>query len=577
MRFCSSTYVATTTYSFFLTIPAILLYSVATMYVDTSKIKKGNKVYIRNLLRTSYRENGKVKHKTLLNLSICSQREITAIKLALKHKGNLTALASIEDIETVLGKSIGAVWTMKQIAERVQVSKALGCSKEAKMALLQVVARVVDQGSRLSAVRFAKRHAVCEILGINKLDEDDLYENLAWLACKQETIEKKLFNNRYPGKTPTLFLYDVTSSYLEGDKNELANWGYNRDKKKGKKQIVIGLLTGPDGLPVAVRVFEGNTVDTKTVAEQVRILAGNFGVKDITLVGDRGMLKGPQIAALPDDFRYVTAISKPQIRKKLCNKIFQYDLFTKKVVEIREGGVRYVLRCNPIRKKEIARNRESKFDSTKKFADKQTKYLEDHPRASATKALEKVNAKIKQLATVKWLLAKEKQRVIIIEKDEEALSEESLLDGCYVIKSDVPEEDADAQKLHDRYCDLEMVERAFHTMKTSHLELRPVFVKKKTSTQGHVFVVMLALILQRELENAIRDMNLTVQEAIDELGAIRMQEVKLGDVVIQNIPIPTEIGKEVLKNASITLPKVLPKTTAHVHTKKKLQSERKTV
>ena len=193
------------------------------MYVDTSKTRNGNKVYTRNLLRTSYRENGKVKHKTLLNLSICSQKEIAAIRLALKHKGNLTALASIKDIETVLGKSVGAVWAMKQIAERVQVSKALGCSKEAKMALLQVVARVVDQGSRLSAVRFAKRHAVCEILGINKLDEDDLYENLAWLACKQEAIEKKLFNNRYPGKTPTLFLYDVTSSYLEGDKNELAN------------------------------------------------------------------------------------------------------------------------------------------------------------------------------------------------------------------------------------------------------------------------------------------------------------------------------------------------------------------
>ena len=549
--------------------------SVATMYVDTSKTKRGNKTYARNLLRTSYREDGKVKHKTVLNLSICSQEEIAAIKLALKHKGNLTTLASLKDVKTILGKSIGAVWTMKLIAERVQVSKALGNRAEAKLALLQIIARVIDQGSRLSAVRFAKRHAVCEILGIKKLDEDDLYENLAWLASKQEDIEKKLFKNRYPGKTPTLFLYDVTSSYLEGDKNELANWGYNRDKKKGKKQIVVGLLTGPDGLPVAVRVFEGNTVDTKTVAEQVRILAKNFGVKDVTLVGDRGMLKGPQIAALPDDFRYVTAISKPQIRKKLCDKIFQYELFTKEVSEIEEDGVRYVLRCNPVRKEEIANNRESKFDSIKEFADERTKYLGDHPRASAAKTLEKVNAKIKKLATQKWLCSKEEHRVITIEKDEDALSEESLLDGCYVIKSDVPKEDADAQKLHDRYCDLEMVERAFRTMKTSHLELRPVFVKKKISTQGHVFVVMLALLLQRELENAITNMDLTVQEAIDELEAIRMEEVKLGDATIQNIPIPTEIGKEILQNASITLPKALPKIKAKVHTKKKLQLERK--
>ena len=386
------------------------------MYVNTAKIKRGNTTYTRNLLRTSYREDGKVKHKTVLNLSICSHEEIAAIKLALKHKGDLTALASVKDVKTILGKSIGAVWTMKLIAERVQISKSLGNSAEAKLALLQVIARVVDQGSRLSAVRFAKRHAICEILGIKKLDEDDLYENLAWIASKQEEIEKKLFENRYTDKTPTLFLYDVTSSYLEGDKNELASWGYNRDKKKGKKQIVVGLLTGPDGLPVAVRVFKGNTVDTKTVAEQVRILARNFGVKEVTLVGDRGMLKGPQIAALPDDFRYVTAISKPQIRKKLCDKIFQYELFTKKVCEVEEDGVRYVLRCNPIRKKEIANNRESKFDSIKEFADERTKYLSDHPRASSTKALEKVNAKIKKLATVKWLYAKKENRVITIEQ-----------------------------------------------------------------------------------------------------------------------------------------------------------------
>ncbi len=133
---------------------------------------------------------------------------------------------------------------------------------------------------------------------------------------------------------------------------------------------------------------------------------------------------------------------------------------------------------------------------------------------------------------------------------------------------------ANTQKLHDRYCDLEMVERAFRTMKTSHLELRPVFVKKKSSTQGHVFVVMLALLLQRELETAIADMDITVEEAIDELKAIRMQEVKIGDTTIQNIPSPTETGREILEKAAITLPKILPKITANVHTKKKLQYER---
>ena len=546
------------------------------MYVDTATIKQGNKIYTRNLLRTSYREKGKVKHKTIANLSKCSDEEVAAIKLALKHKGKLASLASLDDIETTLGKSIGAVWVLDVISERLGVSRALGSNLDAKLALLQVIARVIDQGSRLSAVRFATHHAICEILGIKKLDEDDLYENLSWLAEHQEEIEKKLFEIRFPKATPTLFLYDVTSSYLEGDCNELADWGYNRDKKKGKKQIVVGLLAGPDGLPVAVRVFKGNTTDTKTVAEQVRTLAESFGVKNVTLVGDRGMIKGPQIESLPDDFRYITAITKPQIQKMLSEGTLQYELFADDICEVVDDSIRYILRRNPMRAGQIARTRESKFNSIVEKAEERTKYLAEHKGADESKALEKVIAKIKKLKTDKWLTAVSKDRVIIIEKDEDALAQAALLDGCYVIKSDVPKKDADAQTLHDRYCDLEMVERAFRTMKTTHLDLRPVFVKKKTSTQGHVFVVMLALLLQRELESCwSAKMDVTVEEGIEELCAVHMQEVTLGGATIQDIPNPTKLGKQLLEKTSITLPTVLPKTTANVHTKKKLSSERK--
>ena len=346
----------------------LAIYYIATMYIDTAKIKRKNKTYTRHLLRTSYRENGKVKHKTLFNLSSCSEDEITALKLALKHKKKLVSLASLDEIETVLGKRIGAAWLLKVVAEKVGVSKALGNSQNGKLAMLQVIARAASQGSRLSAVRFAKSHAVCEILGIKKLNEDDLYKNLAWLSAKQEAIEKKLFCQRYAEAPPTLFLYDVTSTYLEGMCNELANWGYNRDKKKGKKQLVIGLLTGPDGLPVAVRVFEGNTPDTKTVCEQVRILAESFGVKEVTLVGDRGMLKGPQIKSLPNDFRYITAITKPQIQKMLSTGALQYELFAETVCEVEDQGIRYVLRRNPIRAAEISMTRLSKHGTVKKVA-----------------------------------------------------------------------------------------------------------------------------------------------------------------------------------------------------------------
>lgn len=549
---------------------------VTTMYVDTAKIKRKNKTYTRNLLRESYRdENGKVKHRTLLNLSMCSDKEVQAIKLALKHKDNLESLFSTSDMEATLGKSIGAVWTMNEIAKRVGVTKALGKSPQAKLALMQVIARVIDQGSRLSTVRFAKRQAVCEILGIKKVDEDDLYENLTWLAENQEEIEQNLFKARFPDTVPTLFLYDVTSSYLEGDQNEFAKWGYNRDKKKGKKQIVVGLMTGPDGLPVAVRVFDGNTIDTQTVAEQIRILSKSFGVKNVTLVGDRGMIKGPQIDAMPDDFNYVTAISKPQIQKKLGEGTFQLELFTNNVCEIEQDGVRYVLRLNPVRKKELHKNRISKLEAVKKVAIERTTYLLAHTRASSDKALEKVSAKISKLKIEKWVTATVTEREIKVTINEQELADAELLDGCYVIKSDLPKKAATAQELHDRYCDLEMVERAFRTMKTTHLELRPVYVRKKLSTQGHVFVVMLALLLQRDLEKAITGLDLTPEEAIDELAGVRMQEISFGNHNVQNIPLPTEIAQKVLSNASINLPKTLPVVQVNVHTKKKLPSERK--
>jgi transposase len=553
---------------------AITCILVATMHIDSSTIKGKDKSYTRHLLRTSFRENGKVKHKTIANLSNCLETEIKAMKLALKHKDNLSALCNIKDIRTVLGKRFGAAWTLSVLADRLGIAKALGDERSGKLALCQVIARTIDQGSRLSAVRFAQRHAVCEVIGIDKLNEDDLYENLAWLSDQQEDIEKKLFKQRFPNTVPTLFLYDVTSSYLEGVCNQLADWGYGRDKKKGKMQIVVGMLAGPDGLPVAVRVFHGNTNDTQTVSEQVRILAYSFGVKQVTLVGDRGMLKGPQIDKLPDDFRYITAITKPQIRKMLEARVLQYELFTDTVCEIEYNAVRYVLRRNPMRAEQIAMTRQSKFESIEKTVNERNTYLAKHPRATVDAALKKVSAKIKKLKSEKWLNANVSQRTIAIEKDASALEQTALLDGCYVLKSDVPQDIAEAQTLHDRYCDLENVERAFRTMKTAHLEMRPVFVRKEKSTKGHVFVVMLALLLQREIERCWADVDITIEEGIDELGAIHMEEIYVGSTRIESIPTPNKIGQELLKKAQITLPSVFSSQPANVHTKKKLPSER---
>ena len=255
---------------------------------NQSAPKTGKKIYRSILLRESYRENGKVKKRTVANLSHCTAGEIAAIKLALKHKEDLTVLGSLkESVELQEGLSVGAVWGVYQVGKELGLEKALGTEFEGKLAFWQVMARVIDQGSRLSAVRLAQTHAACDVLEIRRgFDENNLYDNLGWLADHQEEIERRLFVLRRGQAKPKLFLYDVTSSYLEGEKNYFGEYGYNQDGKKGKKQIVIGLLCDEYGDPVATEVFSGNTQDTRTFASQVKKVAEGLGRQEVTFVGD---------------------------------------------------------------------------------------------------------------------------------------------------------------------------------------------------------------------------------------------------------------------------------------------------
>jgi len=504
------------------------------MYIDTAKSKRGDKEYTRYLLRDSYREDGKVKHRTIANLGECSAAEIAAMKLALKHKGNLAVLGNIDAIQLKQGKRFGAIWVLNQVAERLGLPQVLGSSRKGKLALWQIMARIIGQGSRLSALRLSESHAVEEVLGLEDLNKDEIYRCLDWLAENQESLEKMLWQQRNGGTAaPQLFLYDVTSSYLEGEENELAAYGYNRDGKKSKKQIVIGLLTDASGKPVAVRVFEGNTVDTKTVAEQIRILANGFGVKEVTLVGDRGMLKTPQLDALPEGFSFITAITKPMMLSMLAKEVIQPSLFDGQLHEVLHEGLRYIVRCNPIRQKEVEASRESKFASATKKAAVWAQYLNEHPKAKIATAHKAVEEKISQLRIQAWATLKidEGKRTITVEKDTDRLATESQLDGVYVIKTDVKAEVASQQIIHDRYKDLSKVEFAFRTMKTGYLEVRPIFVRKDPRTRGHVFVVMLAYLLIQELESYWKDLGLTTKEGIDELASIAYTTVTVNEVI----------------------------------------------
>jgi hypothetical protein len=295
------------------------------------------------LLRESYRENGKVRTRTIANLSHWAPARLAAMERLIK--GEFDNWSS----EFTSGEIFGILFALKQLADQVGITHAMGSSLEGKLAMFLIMARIAHGGSRLSAVRWAQQHAVADVLGVENFTVNQLYDALDWLAKQQERIENALYRDyvKLHGKPPTLVLYDVTSSYFEGENNELAQYGYNRDGKRGKLQIVIGLLTADDGEPLAVRVFEGNTSDPETVASQITILKEQFGMTEVVMIGDRGMIKTKGKAALSaENWRYITALTDAQIHTLLKQNVLRLDLFDHHLCEVEHDGKRLIVRRN---------------------------------------------------------------------------------------------------------------------------------------------------------------------------------------------------------------------------------------
>ena len=564
---------------------------IVAMYITKSFWEnRSGKSYRSIWLKESYREGGKVKSRYILNLKNWPDEAINSLQLALDSENNTknnpihgstsdnSASIQISPQQTYLeqGLSIGALFIVHQIASRLGIPSALGNDIQGKLALWQIYARVLEQGSRLSAARMANLHATASILQLEQsFSENDLYDNLNWLDQNQKMIEDKLFIHRYRNKdaAPNLFLYDVTSSYLEGEKNELAQFGYNRDKKKGKLQIVIGLLCDHDGIPVSIEVFEGNTQDPQTVLSQIKKVRDRFGCKKVTFVGDRGMLKSTSLENLKEaDFAYITAITRPQIETLIQSEVLSYGLFDENLCEVDSEGVRYIFRRNPVRSEEIEAIRKSKLGKVEELLSERNIYLSEHPQAQAMVALERVWKKIEQLGLEQWLsvgLAQEGIRKLKLLLDEDALKELKRLDGCYVLKTDVPKEMSKKEEIHNRYKDLAQVESAFRACKTVSLELRPLYVRLSTSTRGHVFVVMLAYMIVQELNKLWKEMEVTVEEGLRHLSMLTEQKIVFSNgLKMSAIPTPSEQNKKLLKAAGIKLPQYLASNDIKVATYK---------
>ena len=550
------------------------------MFVDSSTTRLNGKAYPRHLLRESYREAGKVKHRTIANLSHCKAEEVEAIRLALRHKADLAGMVAAGErgLELVQGRSVGAVWLLSQLARDLGIVAALGSDRQGKLALWQVIARVLDQGSRLSAVRLAGGHAAGVALGMISFDEDDLYANLDWLAHNQADIETRLFARRKPASAPDVFLYDVTSTYLEGEQNAFAAFGYNRDRKSGKRQIVIGLLCDADGRPLSIELFAGNTSDVKTFSSQLSKAAARFGAERVTFVGDRGMIKAPQRAELgAADFHYITAITRAQIDGLIAAGVLQMDLFEQTLAEVEgKDGERYVLRRNPARAEELMASRQDKLTMLRTAGAAADRYLGEHPKAATKTQVSRLHQRAKTLHIDGFVRVAAVGRSVALTVDQDALTELARLDGCYALRTDLPKAVVSKDVVHDRYKDLAQVEWAFRDSKSAHLEMRPVYLRAENRTRGHAVVVMLAYLMAQELRRRWRDSDLTVQEGLHRLAGLCVTEVRIGGrPSYHQVPTPRDDVRRLFDAASIAIPTALPLAPARVATKKKLPQRRK--
>jgi len=513
------------------------------------------------LLRQAFRQNGKVKNRTLANLSHWPPARIQALRRALRGDFDHAEIAP------QLGLIFGLLYVLKHLADTLGLTAALGKTMLGKLALFLVLARVAHRGSRLSAVRWARDHAVEEVLALPGFDEDDLYAALDDLCARQEKIETALYARylRQHPQPPHMFLYDVTSSYLEGTQNELGAFGYDRDGKKGKLQIVIGLLSDGEGEPLAVRVMTGNTADSTTVVEQIQILQKQFQVQDVIFVGDRGMVKSPGKQALQAaHLHYITALTDPQIRHLLHQGTLQLGLFHEQVCEVEAEQVRYILRKNEA---EAARQRHRLEDKLNKLAAKvaaRNQAVQEKPRCqpeAGKRSLEAWAAQHKLSGLVALQLA---GRTLTLRQDLAAIEKSLGLAGCYVVTSDVPPQALSSQAVHDGYLRLQKVERDFRTLKTGLLEVRPIFLRNEQRTRGHVLCCMLALKLTRQLERKLRlrfgrtesdPHALTVPDALAALSSLCLLHYQIDEkTTVTKLPQPTDHQQQILEALGVSLP-----------------------
>ena len=490
------------------------------------------------LLRESYREAGKVKKRTLANLSKCPPVVVEGLRVLLKGGTAVTNLEKAMDIVRSLPH--GAVAAVLGMIRQLKLDRLIdgADSPVRRRVLAMIVERILHPGSKLATARglaeATARDSLADTLELDPCDEDDLYEAMDWLLERQENIEKRLAKRHL--KEGTLVMYDLTSVYVEGSHCPLAQYGYSRDGKRGKLQIEFALLCDAEGCPVAVEVFEGNTADPKTVGPQIDKLRNRFGLSKVVVVGDRGMLTEARIRddVKPAGLDWISALRKPAIRSLMEAGAIQTSLFDERdLIEVQSPdypGERLMVCRNPLLADEQTRKRESLLEATEVRLDQIVEAT--RRKKYRLKGQDRIGLRVGKVIG-KYKMAKFELNItddsFTYQRNLDSIAAEKALDGLYVVRTSLPEETLDAEGTVSAYKGLSRVERAFRSLKTVDLKVRPIFHYTADRVRAHVFLCMLAYYVEWHMRKKLRPL-LFDDEDREQAEALRTSVVAPAEV-----------------------------------------------
>ena len=474
------------------------------MHVSTTTRRSGEREYTATLLRRSFRQDGKVKKETLANLSHLPPAAIDAIRRVLAGE----TLVSAEDafaIERSL--PAGHVNAALAMARRLELGKLLDRSacRERDLCLAMILGRVICPGSKLGMVRTLGQSTLASELGVEGADEDELYLAMDWLLERQARIEDRLAARHLADGE--MVLYDVSSSYFEGRTCPLAKLGYSRDGKLGLLQIIYGLLCDQEGRPVAVEVFTGELHDDATVPSQITKLKHRFGLSRVVVIADRGMVTKANIELFSqtDGVDWITALKAPTIKKLARSGIFQPSLFDElNLGEITDAegfaGERLVVCRNPLIGAQRARKREELLDATETDLALIKARVDRGTLLGAAQIGLAVGPALKRYRMKKHFQIEITDTTFTYTRDSTAIAEEAVLDGFYILRTSLT--DLPAGDVVRAYKNLEQAERAFGSLKSPELQIRPIHHRLEDRVRAHVLICMLAYYLTWHLKAA---------------------------------------------------------------------------